>query len=131
MSKTHLAACRHEAAHCIMAERFGGQVIKVQAPKQRKKHRGGFGYCQYGNLRKLGPLQVSVVMMAGSVAEHLWHRTPRGLVSGWDLKDLKKQGLRGEDFRMVWEEAQRLVRRSKKQIWALAKRLQSGEVVCR
>lgn len=131
MAKTHLASCRHEAAHCVLAERFGMKVVKVCAPKSRGKHKGGMGYVLWRRSRKMGPLQVSVVFMAGSVAEHLWHGTPKGLVSAYDLQDLKKSGLKGEDFRIVWEETSRMVRRLKPEIWRLAKRLTTGEVIFR
>lgn len=131
MARTHLATCRHEAAHCIIGESFGIKVSEVHAPIFRKKHKGGRGYCQFRSLRGAGPIQVAVTMMAGSVAEHLWHGTPKGLASHGDFVDMKRSGLRGEDFRIVWEEASRLVRRNKVKIWKLAKRLQSGEVIYR
>lgn len=131
MAKTHLATCRHEAAHCVVGEYFGMKVRKLQAPLVRGKHKGGLGYVDYGDCRGIGPVQMWVTMMAGSVAEHIWHGTPKGLASAYDFRDMRSSGMKGEDFRIVWEEASRLVRRNKSKIWKLAKRLQSGEVIYR
>lgn len=131
MAKTRLATCRHEAAHTVIAERFGLRIKKAHVPLKRGKHKGGSGYVEYGDARRIGPVQMSVVMMAGSVAEHLWHGTPKGLVSHWDAEDLKKMGMKGEDFRIIWEEAQRMVRANKSKIWRLAKVLSKGKVVYR
>lgn len=130
MAKTHLATCRHEAAHTILAERFGWRVLSVHAPK-KTPHEGGRGVTVFGSPRKIGPVQVWCVMMAGSVAEHLWHGTPKGLASENDHQDMLATGMRGEDFRIVWEETSRLVRRLKPEIWSLAKQLQAGKRVKR
>lgn len=129
MARTHLASCRHEAAHAVVLERFGGRFLSAQAPLLAKGKRRGF--VEYGNMRKLGPVQVSCVLMAGSVAEHLWHGTPKGLVSAYDMRDMQRQGMKGEDFRIIWEETARLLRGLKSEVWALAEQLQSGEPVRR
>ncbi len=131
MSKTRLAACRHEAAHCVLAEHCGVTVRKLHVPLKPGKHKGGRGYIEYHAPRSVGPVSMSIVMMAGSLAEHLWHGTPKGLVSHWDAIDMKRMGMRNEDFRIIWEEASRMVRRNKKRIWALAKKLLPGEAVYR
>ncbi len=131
MAKTRLASCRHEAAHCVLAEHFGVKVRKLHVPLVPGKHKGGMGYIEYRQSGRIGPICMATVMMAGSLAEHLWHGTPKGLASSFDFADIKKLGLRGEDFRIVWEEASRMVRRNKKKIWRLAKKLMSGEVIYR
>ncbi len=130
MAKTHLATCRHEAAHAVVCERFGGRVLWVRALPTRRKD-GVRGETKFGDMRKLGPVQWSVVSAAGSVAEHLWHGTARGLMSAHDLEDLKRMGMRGEDFRIIWQEAERVVRKLKPEIWRLAEQLKSGKRVPR
>lgn len=131
MARTHLASCRHEAAHAILMEHFGGRIIWAHAPKLSARVKRGAGAVQYGDVRKLGPVQMWCVMMAGSVAEHLWHGTARGLVSAQDGQDMAASGMKGEDFRIIWEETSRLVRRLKRPIWKLARKLQSGKRVKR
>ena len=127
MAKTHLASCRHEAAHTIVMEHFGGRIIWAQAPRLSERVKRGVGAVQYGDVRKLGPVQMWCVMMAGSLAEHLWHGTPKGLVSAGDAEDMERSGMKGEDFRIIWEETSRLVRKLKPQIWKLAKQLGDGK----
>lgn len=131
MAKTHLASCRHEAAHAILMEYFGGRIIWAHAPVLTDRVKRGVGAVQYGDTRKLGPVQMWCVMMAGSVAEHLWHGTPKGLASEHDFDDMRRSGMKGEDFRIIWEETSRLVRRLKKPIWQLARRLKSGKRIRR
>lgn len=131
MARTHLASCRHEAAHAVVMEYFGGRVRWVQAPLIQRVEARGKGATCFGSFRKLGPVQMSCVAMAGSLAEHLWHGTPKGLVSGRDLEDLVASGLKGEDFRIIWEETSRLVRKLKPKIWRLAEQLKSGKRVKR
>lgn len=131
MARTHLASCRHEAAHAIVFEYFGGRVLWVHAPLLRKPGARGVGVTSFGSFRKFGPVQMSCVAMAGSLAEHLWHGTPKGLVSGLDLEDMVASGLKGEDFRIIWEETSRLVRKLKPKIWKLAQQLRSGKKVYR
>lgn len=133
MARTHLASCRHEAAHAILMEYFGGRVLWVEARKWRGRERPekGAGCTCYGDVRKIGPVQMWCVMMAGSLAEHLWHGTPKGLGSQQDYEDMLSSGMKGEDFRIIWEETSRLVRRLKKPIWRLARRLQNGKRVMR
>lgn len=128
MAKTRLATCRHEAAHWVIAEGFGVKPKYAHVPPSDGKHVGGRAYVQFGRMGKMGPVQWSIALMAGSVAEHLWHGTPRGLVSAHDLKEMLGAGMKGEDFRVIWEESQRMVRRAKGKIWRLAKRLNSGKV---
>lgn len=127
MARTHLASCRHEAAHAILIEHFGGSFRSAHAPLLSARVGRGAGYVEYSNVRKLGPVQFSCVMMAGSVAEHLWHGSPRGLVSAHDLADMQRAGLKGEDFRIIWQETERIVRKLKPEIWQLAAQLRSGE----
>lgn len=127
MAHTHLAVCRHEAAHAVVLERFGGRWLEAHAPLFTHNKKRGRGYVGFGDVRKIGPVQLSCVLMAGSVAEYLWHGTPRGLVSAYDLHDLKAAGLKGEDFRIVWQETERIVRKLKPAIWKLAEQLRCGE----
>ena len=47
------------------------------------------------------------------------------LSGGGDYEDMVKSGMRGEDFRIIWEEASRLLRRHKAKVWRLAKRMVS------
>jgi hypothetical protein len=123
MSRTRLAVCRHEAAHAVMAERFGARAQRVVVYQgARGKHRET-GHSYLTGLRKLGPVQLCCVVMAGSVAESLWHGTPKGVVSGGDFRDLEKYGLRGEDLRIIWEETSRLLRKLRPKVWRLAARL--------
>ncbi len=129
MAKTRLASCRHEAAHVVIGKLFGLKVRRAHVPLKRGKHKGGYGFVEYGSLRRIGPVQFGVIAMAGSVAEHMWHGTPKFLASSFDFEDLRKAGFRGEDFRIIWEETSRLVRRNKGKIWALAKRLDAGKVI--
>ena len=119
MAKTRLATCRHEAAHSVICEILGGKSAFIHIGKRGKS------YCHFARTPKT-PLLMGLALMAGSAAEHLWHGTDRGLVSAHDLADLKRIGFKGEDFRVLWEESQRLVRRNKKSIWKLASQLKEG-----
>jgi hypothetical protein len=124
MGKTKLALCRHEAAHAIVAERFGNRVLWVRAGEHGKSH------TQIGRV-KSGPVAYFCVLMAGSVAEWLWHGTPKGAVSAGDGDALNAMGVHGEDFRILWEETARLVRKLKPKIWKLAEQLEGGKRVKR
>lgn len=123
MAKTLLAVARHEAAHAVIGQHFGCKAKWIKADKP------GQSFCQFGAM-PCGPVSHGIIMMAGSVAEHLWHGTPKGLASAHDFTVMRKCGFKGEDFRVLWEEASRLVRRNKKKIWRLAKRVHGkGRVV--
>lgn len=127
MCKTRLAAARHEAAHAVIATRFGARVRRVELFPAVRGYSRGETYMT--GLRKLGLVQAACVMMAGSVAEHLWHGTPKGLVSLYDYRDLRAVGLKGEDMRIVWQETSRLLRQSKREVWKLSDRLMRKGVV--
>lgn len=122
MARTVLATCRHEAAHAVILTVLGGKVrwVQVFGP--------GKGEMQ-PTMRRLGPLSESIVTMAGSVAENLWHGVPRGFVSGGDLKALRSIGLTPTDLRELWFATARLVRANKSKIWKLAERLKSGRKI--
>lgn len=119
MARTPLATRRHEAAHAVIGQLLGATVSHVQIGAR------GQSYCQFRRKFRT-PLMAGLTLMAGSAAEHLWHGTPRGLVSAHDLSAMKGMGFKGEDYRVLWEEAQRLVRRNKRAIWRLAKQLRPG-----
>jgi hypothetical protein len=124
MGMTKLALCRHEAAHAIIAERFGCRVLWVQAGEHGKS------YTQLGRT-PIGPLAMACIIMAGSLAEAIWHRSPKGLVSADDYEKLQGMGLKGEDFRLVWEATRRLVWKNRVKILALARELLPGKRIKR
>ena len=119
MAKTKLATARHEAAHAIVGQLMGGRPRYIQNDGR------GRSFCQFGNV-SWGVIGCGLTMIAGSVAEHLWHGTPKGLVSAHDFTVLRQVGFKGEDFRVLWEEATRIVRKNKKKIWSLAKKIEKG-----
>lgn len=124
MGRTPFALCRHEAAHAIIAESFGCRVLWVQAGEHGKS------FTQLGRT-PCGPVAMACILMAGSVAESLWHGTPKGIASADDFEKLQAMGLRGEDFRIIWEETTRLVRRHQLLIHRLAAELKPGKRIKR
>jgi len=82
---------RHEAAHAIISEHFGVRVLWLQVPQDGQAH------TQLGRIpKRVGPVSMGCIYMAGSVAESLWFGTPRGVVSAGDLRELEDAlGVRG------------------------------------
>lgn len=124
MGRTKLALCRHEAAHAIIAESFGCRVLWVQAGEHGKS------FTKLGRT-PCGPIAMACILMAGSVAESLWHGTPKGIASADDFEKLQAMGLRGEDFKIVWEETTRRVRARNVEIVKFAAELLPGKRIKR
>jgi hypothetical protein len=81
----------HEAAHAVLSERYDLRVRRVFV---RMLPSGNWvGATVTAGNQLVHPIPTSVVSLAGSVSEALWHGHERDVVNGGDFRDLIRTGM--------------------------------------
>lgn len=85
----------HEAAHAVLAHKYGAKVVRVVLRRDGvlsgADEKSWQGYAETVGISH--PIPASVVVLAGSVAEQLWHGMSKAWVNGADCRELWAMGL--------------------------------------
>lgn len=125
MTDNLLATCRHEAAHAVIAEHYGIRVTRIVIYDD-----GDSGVVMHDQRFKGGPVIRSILALAGTSAEQLWHGMSYNLVSSGDC-DFVREAIEpcGRDWDVLFELSRLLVKQHRNPIFRVARVLMKTRVL--
>lgn len=112
-----LQVARHEAAHAVIAELVGHEVISV------KLTRPGYGVCKVRHTCE-DPMRLGMIALAGHAADMKWHRFGMWRrVSDSDLRMFRRLGFRDMSAVTVLNIARNLIDENADVVNSLAREL--------
>lgn len=125
--RTPLSTARHEAAHAVIATKFGVKVLRIRLSTVGAQTLGETEF-DARSLRGVGPVEMMLITMAGSVADNLWRTSPVGVVSGDDCQKLMMMGVRRRELPELYRWTRSLVVKHRKAIDKLGRGIAKAHV---